>query len=142
MIRVVLAVVAATALLTASLPAVKEARADRTASQMDRVGTRLGDASESLLAADDADAGARRVLTLTLPARSLTRAGVDRFAFGCTPDCVLEYRLSGGRTSHRVLGSDSLATPDGAIAFSRPGEHRLMLRVVRIDGRRVVTVRG
>lgn len=142
MIRLLLAVAVSAALLSASLPAIAEVRTDRTTADMERFGSRLVEASESLLASDDADAGARRVVALHVPAGSLTRAGVDRLTVACRPDCVLRYRLDDGRTGRHRLETAPLATPDGPVAFSRPGTHRLRLRLTRVDGRRTVTVRG
>lgn len=142
MIRLLLAVTVAAALLSASLPAVTEVRTDRTADDLNRAGDRLVAASQSLLAADDADVGARRVVRFHLPAGSLTLAGVERVVVSCRPNCVLRYRLEGGRTGRRPLGTVPLATPDGRVALSRPGTHRVTLRLTRFDGRRTVTVRG
>lgn len=141
MIRVVLAVVLAAALVAASMPAISEARADRTATTLDRAGERLRRASESLLATDAA-AGARRVVTVRLPTATVSAAGVDRVAVACTPDCALRYRLSTGATGHHSLGSLPLSTPDGPVTVSQPGVHHLALGLDRRAGERVVTVRG
>jgi len=138
-IRAVLAVALAAALLSASLPAVDAAAADRTAAALDRDIDRLGHAGASLLADDDP--GARRVVTLTLPGASLTAAGVDSLSIGCKPRCTVRYTLDGGASRTRRLPF-SLTTPDGPIRLASPGEHRLILRLVDAggEGGRTVTI--
>lgn len=140
--RVLVAVTVAVALLAVSLPAVETTRGDRTAAKLDRAAERVGSAGASLLADDEPDAGARRVVTVSLPSKSLTTAGVDRFAVSCRDGCAVRYRLGSGREVTNRLASVPLATPDGPVAFSKAGTHRLVLGLAREDGRRVVTVRG
>jgi hypothetical protein len=139
--RVLLAVGIAAALLAASLPAVEAVRTDRTAAEMDRTADRIETAGRSLLAADEAEAGARRVVTVSLPTASLTAAGVDRFAIDCGKRCAVSYRLRGS-TTHVNRLPIPLSTPDGVVTFSKAGTHRLRLGLSRANGRRVVTVRG
>lgn len=138
----VLAAVVAAALLAAALPAVETARTDRTAAAMDRTVDRVERAGSALLAEEATDAGARRVVTVSLPARSFTAAGVDQFAVRCSRDCRVSYRVAGGELQSRRLPSVPLATPGGPVTFSTPGTHRLALGLRRQDGSRVVTVRG
>ncbi|WP_435116826.1 DUF7311 family protein [Halolamina sp. C58] len=139
MIRALLAVSLAAALLAASLPAVESAAADRTAAALDRDVDRLDRAAGSLLVADDP--GARRVLTVTLPADSLVAVGVETFVVDCDPTCAVGYSLRNGASRTRRL-SLPLATPDGAVRFGTPGDHRLRLGLAHGDDGRVVTVRG
>lgn len=139
--RALLAVTIAAALLAASLPAIEAARTDRTAAKLDREASRVETAAADLLADDEADAGARRVVTVSLPPDSLSTAGVTRFAVICRDSCVVQYRVAGAESRVRSLPVP-LSTPAGAVAFSTPGTHRLVLGLVRVDGRRVVTVRG
>lgn len=139
MIRALLAVVLAAALLVASLPAVESAAADRTAASLDRDVDSLQRAGTSLLARDDA--GARRVITVSFPADSLTTVGVDSFTIGCQPRCTARYTLETGASRTRRF-SVTLATPDGPVRLSRPGDHRLTLGLDVVDDGRVVTVRG
>lgn len=140
MIRVVLAVAVAAALLAASLPAIEAARADRTAGGMERFRDRIVAAGESLLASDAAGAGARRVVDLVVPAGSMTRAGVTRLSLACRRECRLVYRLDGGRRERHPLGNLPLSTPAGPVEFARPGSHRIVLRLVDDGGRRVVAI--
>lgn len=139
--RVLLAVTVAAALLAASLPAVEAVRTERTAAQIDREVDRIDAAGSSLLATDEAEAGARRVVTVSLPQGSLSAAGVNRFAVSCPEDCVVRYRIAGS-TSHVRPIHVPLSTPGGEVALSTPGTHRLVLGLAREEGRRVVTVRG
>lgn len=139
MIRALLAVSLAAALLAASLPAIESAAADRTAAALDRDVGRLERGGESLLAADDP--GARRVLTVTLPADSLVAVGVERFAVDCEPTCAVRYSLQNGASRTRRL-SLPLVTPDGPVRFGTPGDHRLRLGLAHGDDGRIVTVRG
>lgn len=139
MIRALLAVALATALLAASVPAVESAAADRTAATLDRDIGRLQTAGESLLA--DEDVGGHRTLTVSLPTERLTAAGVDSFTIGCRPVCAVRYVLANGVARTRTF-SLPLVTPDGPVRLSRPGEHRISLGLVMEDGTRVVTLRG
>ncbi len=139
MIRALLAVTLAAALLAASLPAIESAAADRTAASLDREVDRLERAGHSLLADDDP--GARRVVTVTLPPGSLVAAEVDSFAVSCDQRCLVRYVLDSGASRSRRLDLP-LATPEGAVRFGSPGEHRLTLGLRDGDDGRVVTVRG
>lgn len=141
-VRAVIAVIVAAALLAAAIPAVDSVRAERTSSAMDRTVERIERGGTALLRSDAADAGARRVVTVSLPSRSLVAAGVDRFVVACSPDCEVRYRLAGGQLRSHRMRSLPLATPDGSVRFSTPGRHRLVLGLERIDDERVVTVRG
>jgi len=137
-IRALLAVSIAAALLAASLPAVESAAADRTAAALDRDADRLERAAESLLAADDP--GARRILRVTLPANSVVAVGVETFVVDCDPACAVRYSLRNGASRTRPL-SLPLATPDGPVRLGTAGSHRLRLGLAHGDDGRVVTVR-
>lgn len=141
-VRVVLATVLAAALLAASLPAVESVRTDRTTAAMERTIDQVERAGSRLLTDEAADAGARRVVTVSLPARSFTAAGVDQFTVRCSRECTIDYRVAGGDLQSRRLPSVPLATPDGPVTFSTVGTHRLALGLRRQNGSRVVTVRG
>lgn len=139
MIRVVVTVVIATALLAASLPAVDSARGDRTAAHLDGELATLTDAAASLVDRDDPTppsvSGARRVVTLTLPTRSWTAAGVDSLTVGCRAACprpTLGYTLDTGRT-RRVAVDLPLVVPDGPLVVRESGTHDLWLTLERDD---------
>ena len=148
MIRVVVAVAVATALLAASLPAVDSARADRTAAHLDGEVARLSAAAASLVDDDDATVstvpGARRVLSLAVPERSWTAAGVDVVRIGCRDGdgCrrpTLGYELDNGR-ERRVRLDLPLVVADGPLVLRETGPHRLELTLTRRDGTVAVLV--
>ncbi|SDM10800.1 hypothetical protein SAMN04487949_0877 [Halogranum gelatinilyticum] len=148
MIRVVVAVAVATALLATSLPAVDSARADRTAAHLDGEMARLSAAATSLVDDDDATVsgvpGARRVLSVSVPARSWTAAGVDAIRVGCRDGegCrrpMVGYELDNGR-QRRVRLDVPLVVADGPLVLRETGRHRLTLTLTRRDGSVAVVV--
>lgn len=162
MLRAVLAVALAVALLAASLPAVDRARRDHADSQVRGQLERLATAARTLAARNDpvpvGNAGATRTVTLRLPARGWRSAGVAYVAIGGvpgnvttdTPDGdVLAWRLAGGPTRvvrvedvavHTV--ADGRVAPDGRpLVVHEPGRHRVELSLVRHRGRPLVLVR-
>lgn len=139
MIRALLAVSLAAALLAAALPAVESAAADRTVAALDRDVDRLERAGESLRAADDP--GARRIVAVSVPADSLVAVGVDAFVVSCEAACAVRYSLANGATRTRRLAFP-LSTPDGSVRFGTPGDHRLRLGLADGEDGLIVTVRG
>lgn len=152
MIRPVLAVVVATALLGTAMPVLDTVRSDVTETRLAAQGDRL-DHTAAELAADSTavapdDPAARRTLTLTVPGRSLATARADVVAIGCpravltddsSPiDCsaALIYRVAGGTPVVQRVGAD-LETPSGPIRLPS-GEHRIVLRYVERDSGPVV----
>ena len=134
--RAVLAVALALALLAASLPAVDDARASRTASTLDAASDRLRATGERLVATSDpvdGETAARRVVRLDLPTRGWgARAG--------------RLRLRDGQVAWRVGDGDwhvdrvpTLVVPDGSLVVR--GRARLVLTHRRRAGRSVVVVR-
>lgn len=143
-VRVALAVVTATALLAASAPAMSTARADRADATMDRQLSALSDRLESLAARDDAtpEGSARRVLTVRIPARTLTTAAVDRLSFRTqNGNGVATWRVA-DRNRDRELLADLPVRPDGGkLVLRDTGPHRLAFTLVTDGGERAVTVR-
>lgn len=144
MIRTVLAVVLAVALLAAAVPAVEEGRTARTATHLDRVGDRIERAARSLRAHEDPTrpdvAGARRVVRLRLPTRSWTAADASLWIDGSTDR--IGYRIGGRPPRGRTLRGLDLRTPTGRVVLDGPGPHRLALSLVLADGVGVVVRRG
>ncbi len=150
MLRVVFAVALATVLVATTLPAVEDARQSTAAAAVTGDAATLERAAASLLATDE-DApgpGARRTVTLSLPSRSWTGAGVAYVAVGGPPDGpvvqppergVVRYRVAGGR-ERRLLLDVPVRTRGGPLVLREPGPHRLVLRLTTVDGRRVVVV--
>ncbi|SFL02460.1 hypothetical protein SAMN04487950_2015 [Halogranum rubrum] len=139
-IRIVLTVALATALLAVSLPAVDSARGDRTAASLDADLATVRDAAVGLVDEDDPTrddvAGARRLVTVDVPHPSWTAATVERVTVrGQTDSSVstLGYRLDSGRRG-RLRLDVPLRTPNGPLVFTTPGAHRLALSLAWGDG--------
>lgn len=159
MLRAVVAVVLASTLLAASLPALDLAARERTeavlAAEGDRVQTAISDLRHRESAVD-AETGARRIVTVELPARTRTDAGVVAFALGGVPGdgaatnrtgVDLAWQVQEGElTARRLPGVRVVHLRNGRIAaeplvLESPGEHRLALTRVERDGRRLIGVR-
>ncbi|WP_135825611.1 DUF7311 family protein [Halorussus ruber] len=122
MIRVLLGVALAVALVAVTTPALEEARASRTERLTERELDRVGTAVEEL--AREEAPGARRTLTLSLPGDSATEAPLSFVALGGVPDGasadergsvseadtaardILVFRVAGGRRHVRRVGAD------------------------------------
>lgn len=161
MLRAVLAVALAAALLAVSLPVVEDARRDHAGSRV-RSELRGVERAARALAADSdpvpvGAAGARRSVTVRLPARGWHAAPVAFVAVGGTVgnasdpagSDVLAWRLAGGpRHAIRVEGIDihraegGELAPDGRpLVLGGAGRHDLRLSLASHDGRAVVLVR-
>jgi hypothetical protein len=161
-LRALLAVALAVAVLSVSVPAIDQAR---TATASDRAAAAAEGAVRAFHAvATDEDAtrgslpGARRFFTVGLPERSWTVARVEWFAVGGVPDgvdpawarargngTVVAYRVAGGRPRrHRVsLPGVGVRTPAGPVVFRSAGRHRVVLSLVRsAEGPTVVVEPG
>lgn len=146
MIRVVLAVVLATALIGVSLPAIDDARRDHTETVVRAELTQVERAATDLLQTDDpADDGARRVVTVRFPTKSWTDAGVDDVTMAASQDGSggrFTWTVEGGPERVRPVPEIPLRTADGdPLRLAESGRHRLVLT---LDGNRtapVVTVR-
>lgn len=132
-IRIVLTVALAAALLAASLPAVDSARGDRTAAELAADFASIRHAAAGLVDEDDPTrgdvAGARRLVTVGIPPSSWTTAAVDSVTVRGQTDSsgpTLGYRLDSGRRS-RLRLDVPLRTPNGPLVFTTPGAHRLAL---------------
>ncbi|WP_251344190.1 DUF7311 family protein [Haloplanus halophilus] len=144
MIRVVLSVLLAVALLAVAVPGVDEGRRARTATELGGVTDRVERAVRSLLAREDPTrpgvTGARRIVRYRLPSRSWVAAGAtlridgDRDRIG--------YRIGDRPPRWRPLPGVDLRTPSGPVVVERPGRHRLVVSLVRDDGVGVVVSRG
>jgi hypothetical protein len=142
MLRVVLVVSLAAALLTVSLPVVKTARIDHADAVVSAELDRLEDAARRLLARNDAVGpgrpAARRSLTLALPQRTWGSAGLADLSI---PDAgPIRWRVDGG-DPRRYDPSVPVVASGERVEFGVGGRHRVVLSPRRVDGRRVVTVR-
>lgn len=145
MIRVVLAVVLTTALLGVSLPAIDEARQDHTETVVRTELQRVERTAERLVNTDDpAEDGARRVVTLHLPARSWSGVGVDSVALAGERNGSagrVTWTVAGGTRHVRHVTDFTLRTDDGPLTLGSAGSHRLVFTLDGTDTDPVVTVR-
>lgn len=155
MLRVVLAVLVAVALLGVAMPVVEEARDDRTARLLEGELTAVAESAGELATEGELSATAppRRSLRVDLPADGPGTAPVEYVAVGGVPDCksprdtaagdVVAYRLSGHppRVSHlpfdlRVPGDGHVRDDDEPLVLA--GDATLTLTLVERHGRRTV----
>lgn len=139
MIRVVLAAALAVAIVAAAVPAVTDARRAHTATAVESGVEAVERAADSLVATEDATAAGlphpRRVVSVRLPPRSWSDAGVAYVAVGGVPGGPtadgISYRLRGGRTRTVPLRGIDIRTRGGPVVLAEPGRHRLALELVR-----------
>ena len=154
MLRAVVAVALASALLATTLPAVETTTRERTAthvaSEVDRLETAIADLRAREQAA--IGPGARRVVAVRVPGRDWTHAGVDYLAIGGTPDgrepakteTAFAWRVHGSDGDRRRVAGIPVepgTCGDGALVLREPGVHRLALRLVERGGKRRILVR-
>lgn len=144
MIRAVLAVAMATALLGVALPGIDHARVRHSDRVVRGEIDALDRAARSLVAADEAapTVGARRTVTVTLPDDSWGGVAASSLAIRGSagdPRATVTYRLA-GHPQRTVRIDTSLSTPDGPVVLRESGSHRIVLELVRIEGRPVVRV--
>ena len=145
--RTVLAVLLATALLAVTLPPLDDARRERGATAVATDLEAVERAANDLVATDNptTDAGARRVVTVRLPASRWTSAGVDRITI--TPSTAdaparVSWQVHRGRTATRRLPGLRLETATGGpLRLRETGRHRLVLVLSGTPESPVVTVR-
>jgi hypothetical protein len=141
-IRIVVTVLLAIAILAAALPAVEHAAADRSEEQLlasveeiDAVALDLAESEEAVPGTE----GARRTVEVTLPADGVAAAGVERFAINGT-DRRYAFRVD-GRPPRERRGSVPVRTLDGdPLVLRESGTHELVLALVEIEGERRVVV--
>lgn len=143
MIRVVLTVLVAVALLGASLPALDAARTTTTADHLDRESERLARAASGLaaesVAVDDPELAARVTVRVRVPT-GFTTARIDRVVLG-DPTRVLDPEATPSAAAGDALAADASATADHD-AGSHGDSRASVALIYRIaDGRvRVATV--
>jgi hypothetical protein len=146
-IRAVLAVALATAIVAAALPVLDDARQRRSDRSVRGEVAAVERAANALLAADETapGPGARRVVPVSLPERSWTTAGVDEVAIEGSVgrshrESAATYTIGDGPTRRVGIGAP-LYTPDGPVVLEGNRGAELVLELVRVDGRAVVAVR-
>lgn len=152
MIRVVLAVLVAVALVVAARPAIQDARTadataalDRTARELTRVGTAL---ARTATPVPPGVAGAQRRVELTLPPPSATQAAVRGLRLRCRgpQSLAVTARVGGVRRHVSVDSPVRVALAAGQQTSGDGGATRLeharavTLRLWRLDGRPALVV--
>lgn len=145
--RTVLAVVLAAALVGVALQPLDTARRDRASATVTEQVERIERAADTLAATDDptAGAGARRIVSVRVPARHWTNAGVELVAISPGTDdrpASVAWQVRGGRSGSRVLSGPTVRIADGEpLVLRTAGTHRLVLGLDGEPGSPVVTVR-
>lgn len=155
MIRAVLAVLVALALLATAMPALSDARIQTSHEQFGSIAADVTGTASALqsgsTAVTDRALAARTTLRLRLPS-GFDVAPVETAAIGCPtavlgdqrnppPDCeaALAYRLRSDEPTVRPFPGVEVRTPAGAVRLSE-APVRVELRYVRVDGGAVVEV--
>ncbi|MGQ3328568.1 DUF7311 family protein [Halorubrum sp. FL23] len=147
MIRVVLTVLVAVALLAVSMPALEDARAvttdERLEAESDRVERAIGGLASGSMSVSDPSLAARTTVTVRAPS-GVAAARIDRLALveperpGDESGAALRYRIGGGRDRTVRIAPEAAAASvdvvDGPIALRTRGESRLELRLVDDEG--------
>ena len=145
-VRTLLTVVVAAAILGMSLPAMADARADRTEAELDTAAARVTDAVAALVAREDpvpaTERGASRTVTVTIPHAGMADAEVAYFSVGGIPDSpapsTIAYRVA-DRPPRQVEASVRLLTGSQPLVLA-PGRHTLRLTLVARGGQLWVRV--
>lgn len=158
MLRVVVSVVLALALLGISQPAIEQARETAAERAVVRELARVETAIAELRTEDAVpygQPGARRVVTLSLPTRAFASAGVEYVSIGAPPDKrsndsdLLASRVS-GRSPQAIRVEADLRVErsrgkarwlaDEPVLIRTGGRVRLVLTPVRHEGKRIIVV--
>lgn len=142
MIRLVVAALLAVALVAVALPVVEQTARDRSdaevragVDEVDGTATRLARTDETVPGTD----GARRTVSVDLPASDVVAAGVRHLAIDPDEDAY-RYRVEGA-SERSVQSSVPLETASGeSLELTDPGTHRLVLSLADIDGERRIVV--
>lgn len=160
MLRAVIAVSLATALLGIGLAGLDTARHEHSDAQVrgeiEHLTAAIHDVHAREAAVGTSDDAARRVVTLRLPERDWTNAGIDYVQIGGTIDQTdaggnvsdaaggtIGYRVAGNHEQHltldgiRIEGGPSGERP---LVIGESGTHRLAVSLVDRDGNRTVVV--
>jgi hypothetical protein len=151
-IRVVLTVLVAVALLAVSMPGLEDARIsttdDRLGTESDRVERAIGGLVSGSMSVSDPSLAARTTVPVRAPS-GVAAARIDRLALveteqsGNESGAAFRYRIDGGRDRTVSIVSGAVTATvevvDGPIALRTRGESRLDLRLVD-DGGPIVRI--
>jgi len=135
MLRAVLAVLLAAAILTVSHPIIQQGRQEHAATLLAEEVDDLVAEAKDLVATDEATGGpgARRIVTLDLPTSGRFSAGANAITIDGGPPPRVEWAVEDGRTERRILEDVRLRTPDDdPLVVRGSGQERLLLA---LDGR-------
>lgn len=152
MIRVVLTVLVAVALLATAMPALEDAQTAtataRLETETDRIERAAGGLVSGSTSVSDPSLAARTTVTVRAPA-GIAAPQIDRLALveparsDADAGAALRYRIDGGRRRTLSIAPESAVATvevvDGPIALRTRGESRLELRLVD-DGEPTVRV--
>lgn len=149
MIRYVIAILLAVALLGLSTVAIDHVSHNNSQQQMENNVESIESAAESLVTNEEVPPpgqhGAQRVITVELPEDSLTSDPVTHFeirpADGNTT--TIEYRIDGGATVQRTIGVPIVYEPRGSLELGSPSGTTYELTLVLTadeNGDPVVTI--
>lgn len=131
MIRAILAVACAIALVAASLPAIDDVRTERAEAALETEIDRFDRAAAVAADADHPRAGgpgAQRAVRIDLPVAGLLTADADWIVLGADSGRLVRYRVAGG-TERTATLSVPVRTADGSpVNCSAAGSHRIILR--------------
>ncbi|MFY4813068.1 DUF7311 family protein [Haloarcula sp. AONF1] len=140
--RLVLAVAVMTALVSVSAPALSTARADTASDTMERQLDELGAELTMLVETDDAtpNGDARRAVTIRLPVRTYTNAGVSQLQFAERAGVgIATWTVESRKQTERLVGIP-IRTTAATDRLDEPGTHRLVFVLTRSDGQRILQV--
>jgi hypothetical protein len=141
-IRVVVTILLAAALLAAALPAVEDAAADRSERQLRAEIRDVDAAATDLLRSEEAvpgTAGARRTVAVTIPSPGIGAGDVEQLRISGT-DRRYSFRVD-GRDSREITGTVPVHTLDGEpLVLREPGTHEFVLALVQVEGDRRVVI--
>ena len=143
MLRAVLAVIVVAAILAVSQPVVQQGRQDHAATVLADEVDGLVEQARDLVKTDEAvdGAGARRIVTLELPASQRFAAGADyvEITGGETP--TIEWAVDGGNAHRRVFDGLRVRTSGGEpLRLAGDGEQRVLLALTGPPGDPVVEI--
>lgn len=138
MIRTVLAVVLAIALLTATLPAIETVRVDRVDHSVSQDLATIEHSSTELLTTEERidGPGAQRVVSVSVPPRGLVTADLQYIEL--TAD-AFTYKIS-GQSARTVRPDAPIVRPDAAGPLRITTSTDILLRPIRDNGTRKVVM--
>jgi hypothetical protein len=152
-IRVVLTVLVAVALLATTMPALEDAQAataaERLETESDRLERAVGGLVSGSMSVQDPSLAARTTVTVRAPT-GIAAPRIDRLALAeaerSEGGVALRYRIGGSARRTAAIAPESTAATvdvvDGPIALRTRGESRLELRLVDDGGPTVQVVRA